>query len=198
VPAALKIVGPEADLERLTRYISRVARRAKPLDVRILGFGSGGARSVPDGFDRERAMQQLIEFSRVGARFAADSGVVMAMEPLNRPECNFINTVAEVHEIVRAVDSPAFRVLLDTYHLWRENEPLENVAAATPYIAHVHVADLENRTPPGESGTSDYRPVFRLLKAAGYDALMSVEAKSFDADSGARSLRFLKRQWNEA
>src|SRR5687767_5474892 len=120
VPAALKIVGPEADLPRLEQYIARVVRRAKKLDIRILGFGSGGARSVPDGFDRQRAMQQLIEFSRVAARVAGDAGVVIAMEPLNRPECNFINTVAEVSEIVRAVGSPAFRVLLDTYHLWRE------------------------------------------------------------------------------
>lgn len=198
VPAAMKIVGPDADLARLRAYMPTVAARAAKLEVRVLGFGSGGARQVPDGFDRDRAMTQLIDFARAAAHEASRAGVVIAMEPLNRPECNFINTIAEVAEVVRAVDSPAFRALLDTYHLWREAEPLENVAAAAPLVAHVHVADLDGRTPPGESGSADYRPVFRLLKTAGYDGLMSVEAKSFDADSGARSFAFLKRQWNEA
>lgn len=198
VPAAMKIVGPEADLARLERYMATVAARAAKLDVRVLGFGSGGARSVPDGFSRERAWEQLVEFARVAGKAAGDAGVVVAMEPLNRPECNFVNTIAEVAEVVRQVGSPAFRALLDTYHLWREAEPLEHVAAAAPLVAHVHVADLENRTPPGESGKSDYRPVFRLLKAAGYDARVSVESQSFDAESGVRSLEFLKRQWNES
>ena len=198
VPPAIKIVGPAADLAALTTYLSRVVRRARQLDIRVLGFGSGGARNVPDGFERGRAMEQLVAFARVAAQVAGEAGVVIAMEPLNRPECNFINTIAEVAAIVRAVDSPAFRALLDTYHLWREAEPLANVTAAAPLIAHVHVADLDNRTPPGESGTSDYRPIFRLLKAGGYDGLMSVESKAFDADSGRRSLEFLKRQWNES
>ena len=198
VPAAMKIVGPDADLSALAAYLERVVRRAAKLDIRILGFGSGGARSVPDGFDRDRAMTQLLDFARVAARLAEQAGVVIAIEPLNRPECNFVNTIAEVTEIVRQVNSPAFGGLLDTYHLWREDEPVKNVAAAAPLIAHVHVADLENRTPPGESRTSDYRPVFRLLKSAGYDGLMSVESKTFDADSGARALQFLKRQWNKS
>ena len=198
VPPTLKIVGPDADLAALKEYLRHVVARAARLDIRILGFGSGGARNVPDGFDRPCAGEQLLDFCRAAAEIAGEADVVIAMEPLNRPECNFVNTIAEVAAIVRAVDHPAFRALLDTYHLWRENEPLANVAAAVPLIAHVHVSDLENRTPPGESGTSDYRPIFRLLKAAGYDGMMSVESKSFDAESGARSLEFLKRQWNEA
>jgi len=198
VPPTLKIVGPEADLAALKTYLRRIVSRADRLDIRVLGFGSGGARNVPDGFERARAREQLLDFCRAAASIAGEANVVIAMEPLNRPECNFVNTIAEVSAIVREVNHPAFRALLDTYHLWRENEPLENVAAAVSIIAHVHVSDLENRTPPGESGTSDYRPIFHLLKDAGYDKRMSVESKSFDAESGERSLQFLKRQWNQA
>ena len=198
VPAAMKIVGPEADLPRLTQYLQRVARRARQLGIGVLGFGSGGARQVPDGFDRGRAMEQLTEFARVAADVAEQAGVVVAMEPLNRSECNFVNTVREVADVVRAVNRPGFRALLDTYHLWRENEPLQQAADAAPLVAHVHVADRENRTPPGESGAADYPPVFALLKRAGYDGMISVESNAFDAESGARSLDFLKRQWKES
>jgi sugar phosphate isomerase/epimerase len=194
----MKIVGPEADLERLRAYLVRVVRRAHVLNIGILGFGSGGARQIPDGFDRDGAAEQLFAFCAAAAEIAADAGVVIAMEQLNRPECNFINTLAEVATYVRAVNHPNFRVLFDTYHFWREADPLDDLADAAGLVAHAHVADLQDRTPPGESGTADYRPVFRLLKRAGYDGLMSVESKSFDADSGARALEFVKRQWNES
>jgi sugar phosphate isomerase/epimerase len=196
VPAAMKIVGPEADLEVLSEYLARVVRRAAKLNIRILGFGSGGARQIPDGFDRGRAEEQLLAFARMAGTLAGEAGVVIAMEPLNRPECNFVNTIAEVVQYVKAVDRPAFRALLDSYHLWRENEPVEHVAAAAPYVAHVHVADLEGRVPPGASGSADYRPLLRPLKQAGYDGLISVESKSFDVAGGTRALAFLKDQWN--
>ena len=55
------------------------------------------------------------------------------------------------------------------------------------------------RTAPGESGQSDYRPFFRVLKNGDYDGLISVEAKDFDvASSGRKVLEFLRKQWNEA
>ena len=198
VPASMKIVGPEADLSRLTRYMERIVARAGKLGIGVLGFGSGGARQVPDGFERGRAMEQLIGFCRVAGDLAAAAGVTVAMEPLNRAECNLVNTIAEVAAVVRSADRPAFRALLDAYHLWLENEPLEHVAEAVDLFVHVHVADAQGRTPPGESGKSDYHPIFRLLKQVGYDGMMSVEAKAFDAESGARSLEFLKRQWKES
>ena len=78
---------------------------------------------------------------------------------------------------------------------------LENVASAVRWIKHVHVADKEGRVPPGESGTADYRPLFRILKAGGYDSLISVEANFPEPDiraKGAKVLDFLKRQWQEA
>lgn len=198
VPGPMKIVGPHVSLPRLGEYIARVTRRAKRLNIGILGFGSGGARNVPDGFSRDRAMTQLIDFARVAARAAQEAGVVIAMEPLNRPECNFINRIEEVAAVVNAVNSPHFRALFDTYHFWMEREPIANAVAAAPLIGHVHVGDLKDRTPPGESGTSDYRPIFALLKRAGYDGMISVEAASFDVESGTRSAEFLKRQWNES
>ena len=88
VPPQLKLVGPDADLAKLKKYLATVVQRANALNIGILGFGSGGARNVPDGFDRARAMEQLLDFCRAAASIADEAGVVIAMEPLNRPECN--------------------------------------------------------------------------------------------------------------
>lgn len=199
VPGALKISGPEVDKERLAAYMRAVLRRADALDIRTVVFGSGGARQVVDGFPRDTAAEQIGEFVRTSAAVAAEYGVTIVIEPLHRGECNIINSVAEAMKYVAAVGHPNLQCLVDSYHFWTEDEPLENLRLAMPSIRHVHVADKTGRTPPGESGESDYRPFFRVLKSGGYDGLISVEAKSFDLpSSGARVLQFLRNQWNDA
>src|SRR4051794_4457938 len=47
VPAALKITGPDVDVEQLSAYMREVLRRADQMNIRTLVFGSGGARNVP-------------------------------------------------------------------------------------------------------------------------------------------------------
>ncbi|MGB7159341.1 MAG: sugar phosphate isomerase/epimerase family protein [Tepidisphaeraceae bacterium] len=199
VPASLKITGPDADGEKLAAYMRVVLRRAEQIGIRTLVFGAGGARQVPDGFDRHRASEQITNFARMCGESATSHGVTIVIEPLNRGECNIINSVAEAMEYVDAVARPSLQCLVDSYHFWLEDEPLDNLRRAMPAIRHVHVADKVGRTPPGESGQSDYHPFFRVLKDGGYDGLISVEAKSFDlAASGQRVLAFLRKQWSEA
>jgi sugar phosphate isomerase/epimerase len=201
VPAALKITGPGVDSEALTQYIARVTARAKRVGIEILVFGSGGARNVPEGFDRGQAAKQIKAFLRTCSAAAAKDGVTIVVEPLNRKECNIINSVAEAMQYVSAVAHPNIRCLVDTYHLWLEDEPLENVQRAIGQIAHVHVADREGRVAPGESGKEDYRPLFRILKRGGYDRRISVEGNFPEPairERGARVLDYLKRQWQEA
>jgi sugar phosphate isomerase/epimerase len=199
VPAALKITGPQVDREKLAAYMRNVLRRAEQLDIRTLVFGSGGARQVPDGFPRDDAAEQIGEFLRTSAAVAGEHGVTIVVEPLNRDECNIINSVGEAMKYVAVVGHPNLQCLVDSFHFWLEDEPLANLREAMPSIAHVHVADKVGRTAPGESEQSDYRPFLRVLKDGGYDGLISVEAKDFDvATSGARVVEFLQVQWRDA
>jgi sugar phosphate isomerase/epimerase len=196
VPASMKITGPDVHLGPMLEYLSRVIKRAKKVGIKTLVFGSGGARNAPKGLDPTRAQEQILAFARIAADVAKHAGVMIVLEPLNKGECNIINTVAEARWYVKKIDHPNFRLLVDSYHLWVENEPLENVAEAMPWIAHVHVADKDGRTAPGESGKADYRPLFHVLKSGGYDGGMSVEATSFDIPGrGAAVLQYLKDQW---
>jgi sugar phosphate isomerase/epimerase len=176
--------------------ISRAARTG----TTVLVFGSAGARNVPDGFDRAKAREQILAFDRMSAEVAGKHGVTIVAEHLNRGESNIVNSVSEAMDYVRAVNHPNFQCLVDSYHFWLENEPLENLRDAMPWIRHVHLADKDGRVAPGESKKSDYRPFFRVLKDANYAGLISVEAPpftNFESD-GARVLEFIKTQWNEA
>ena len=199
VPASLKVTGPDVDRERLAAYMRAVLRRADQLDIRTLVFGSGGARNVPEGFPRDTAAEQITEFVRTSAAVAAEYGVTIVIEPLHRGECNIINSVGEAMKYVVTVGHPNLKCLVDSYHSWTENEPLEDVRVAMPSIRHVHVADKTGRTAPGESGESDYRPLFRVLKEGGYNGLISVEAKEFNvAANGRKVLDYLRAQWDAA
>src|ERR1019366_5699864 len=67
VPAAIRITGPAVDLSALQKYMTRVLSRADIVGMKTLVFGSGGARNIPDGFDRSAAFNQIVEFLRISA-----------------------------------------------------------------------------------------------------------------------------------
>jgi sugar phosphate isomerase/epimerase len=203
VPPALKITGPDVRPDELFGHLSRVIDRASQLGVKVLVFGSGGARNVPEGFDRNEGIEQLFSFCRRAADMAAKANVLIALEHLNSGECNIVKSVVEATLCVDVVDKPSFGLLLDTYHYWVEDEPMPyvEVAAKLRGFRHMHVADKDGRVPPGESKTSNYRPLFRILKSSGYDSRISVEGNFPDRlirERGAQILDYLKREWQES
>ena len=200
VPAHLKITGPQVVPDQLRAYIQRVVERAAQVGIRTLVFGSGPARTVPDGFDRKDAKRQILEFLRMMLPYCARHGITLVCEPLNRRECNIINSVAEAMEYVWQIDHPSFQCLVDSYHLWLEDEPLEHLRDSMPWVRHLHLADTEGRRPPGITGKNDYRPLFAELKRGKYDGLISIETINYAPllSEAAVSLDFVKQQWNEA
>src|SRR5256885_16056788 len=71
VPGSLKITGRAVDFETLRQYMSRTVARAAGRGTKILVFGSGGARHVPDGFYRQRAKQHITGFAKMSTQLAA-------------------------------------------------------------------------------------------------------------------------------
>jgi D-psicose/D-tagatose/L-ribulose 3-epimerase len=199
VPGSLPIVGPKADPAALKTYMGRVLDRAQTVGIERLVFGSGAARNVPDGWDRNKAVDQISAFLNDAATAARQHGITLVIEPLNKGECNILNTVQEAMTYVDRVKHPNLKCLVDSWHFWLEDEPLSNLEAAMGSIHHVHVADKDGRVPPGETGTSEYKPFMKVLKDGGYDKLISVECAGFDLQTnGPRALRTLQDAWNNA
>jgi len=168
--------------------------RAERAGIRAIVFGSGGARRIPDGFDRAQAYNQLVTFGRMLAPTCADHGVTIAVEPLNRAETNVLNSVSEGLQYVKDVNHPAFRLLVDAYHWAKENEPPEDIITAGPWLAHAHIATYANRLPPGAEAC-DFGPFFAALKQAGYDQRISVEAGWDDLHTQAAPARQELGRW---
>lgn len=180
----LKIVGPDADFDALRRYVDTALERAALVGGKIIVFGSGGARNVPEGFSRDTALTQIRDFLVLCGDASARTGVTVVIEPLCRAESNILNTVGEGAALARAVGRHGVRNLADTYHMEADGDPLSEIVAHADTIAHVHTADT-HRDAPG-TGVYDHRALFDVLKAIGYDARVSVECRwqDFDAQIG--------------
>lgn len=181
VPGDLKITGPAVNLPALRDYVTTVFERAEQAGVEVIVFGSGGARAIPDGFAREAAREQLVAFGSMLAPLARDHGVTVVVEPLNRKECNVLNSVGECAALVRDVAHPGLRLLVDAYHFLRDNDSLDDLAAHGGLLAHVHIATVANRLAPGVE-PCDFGPFFRTLARTGYDGRISIEASLPDLE----------------
>jgi len=198
LPRELKTTGPDVDRSALDVYIATVCRRARQAGLKVLVFGSGGSRQVPEGFDRARATDQLVEHLKRWAPVAAECDLVLVVEPLQKSDCNIVNTVAEGAGIVRRVGHPNVRLLADTYHMGSDGDGPEAIVAAGELIAHTHCAEVAGRVPVGLGG-EDQRPYFRAMKDAGYAGRISIEARWEDlAAQLPAALAGLRRQIEEA
>ena len=175
IPNDLKITGPSVDLKGLETFVTIACARAQAAEVQTIVFGSGGARRVPDGFDREEARRQIAAFCRMLAPIAAAHGITIVIEPLYHKACNILNTVGECADLVREVNHPAIRLLVDSFHFLYDNDSLEDIAANGPLLAHVHIATSPNRLPPAAEDC-DLLPFFEALVRGGYDARIAIES----------------------
>ncbi len=194
LPGNLKCVGPEPDHEELLRYMEIAFKRAELAGVEIIVFGSGRSRGIPDDFPREKAREQFIDLCSAMAPIAEKYGVTVVLEPLNKGEVNFINSVAEGGEIVREVNHPNFRLLADLFHMLRENEGPESIVQYGDLLRHIHIAENTDRAAPG-TNKEDFTPYFEALKKIGYSGRMSIECRWNDLESeSGTSLQYIKDQ----
>jgi sugar phosphate isomerase/epimerase len=165
LPADLKVVGPQVDHSRLAAYAATAFSRAASVGMDTIVFGSGGARQIPAEWSSVRGFEQFVEALRLVGPIAQRAGVMLVVEPLNRGECNLVNTIDEGAEAVRQADHPSVLLLVDLYHMGRNGEGPEAIERHAELISHAHIAEVEGRTPPGFHG-EDFRPFLRALGRA--------------------------------
>jgi D-psicose/D-tagatose/L-ribulose 3-epimerase len=191
----LRVVGEVVDAQKLHDYVEAALERCRQLGGRIAVWGSARSRNVPAGFSRAKALLQIQSFLRMAARVARRKGMIMAIEPLRRQESNILNTGAEALRMVREVNHPNLRMIIDYYHLREENESPEIIWTARKEIVHFHFANPKGRLwPRSPSEDPEYSEFFRMVKKIGFRGGISIEAHgSFEKDAAA-SLAFFREE----
>ena len=185
LPATVKVTGPAINQAEQMAYVRKAFTRLSRLGTEIVVFGSGGARNVPDGFPKDQAFQQLVEFGRRIAPEARARGITIAIEAQRREETNIINSSAEGLDLVNAIGDPNFQLMIDFYHLASEKEDPSIVTRAGAHIRHLHTANPDGRVFPRKWEEYNYAPFYAALRQIGYDKRISVEASTKDLPTDA-------------
>ena len=159
-----------AEKTRLPTVFEEQARRAAALGCTTMMSPVDKGRG-----DVARAAAGVREVGDIAQRH----GVRLAVE--FNSQCDQINTLERVREIMARASHPACGLLLDTYHLGRSGATLKAVDDVAPSeIAYVQFSDpprtgLEpgkalDRLPPGQ-GSYPFREFFAIMAAKGYARL---------------------------
>jgi sugar phosphate isomerase/epimerase len=191
-PARIRLTGHDADLAAALEYARMAIDKAAQLGAKIIVFGSSGAKNVPEGFPYRAAWEQIVALLLALGPIAAENSITIVIEPLNRKESNIVTLAREGLQLVREVGHPSVQLLIDYYHLTRENEDVQIVLDANSAIRHLHFAEGEARVFPTEE-RAEYAKFFDCLKRIQYAGRCSIEAytNNFSSDAG-RALATLK------
>ena len=183
LPGDLQLVGDEVDWPRLEKYVALALDRAEEAGAQVIVFGSGGSRNVPEGYPHEEALHQVRYFLNMTADYAGELRI--GVESLRSKQCNMLNRVEEVSQLVREVGRPEIGVTADCFHMDYEEEPWSNVVAAADLLAHAHCCDRDQQL-PGRGG-ADLTGFFDALREAGYDGRVSLECPLSDFEPDVRA-----------
>lgn len=198
IPGDIKVTGPAIDKDRQMEYLRRALDRVSRLGVRVVVFGSGGARQVPEGFSKQEAFQQLVDFGKRAAPEARSRNITIAIEPLRHQETNIINNTTEALAWVNAVNDPNIQLMIDFYHFQVEKEDPSAIFLVKDHLRHLHMANPEGRVLPLKWDEYNYAPFFAVLRQLHYDRLISVEASTRDLRvEGPQSIALLRRAFEQ-
>ena len=140
---------------------------AGPMHSEIGYFSGNGATA------QER--KHGLSFHRAAGDHAAKKNVRFAVEALNRFECYFLNTMAQLAEYLDEVDHPHVKAMYDTFHSnIEEKDPVAAIKTIKRHMIHVHISENDRGTPG--KGHVPWDATYKALKAAKYDGWMTIEA----------------------
>jgi len=109
------------------------------------------------------------------ARSAAEYGVELGIEAVNRYETYLVNLASQADELLDRIDEPNVFVHLDTYHMNIEEKGFyEPTVALGSRLGYIHLSESDRGTP----GTAnvDWDEVFRGLEHIDYSGALAMES----------------------
>jgi len=198
----LRIIGDEKDETAVKEYLAELFRRADYLGMKIIVFGSSGARKAKEGQDKDFCRNEIVNFLiNDVAPLCEKYNIKIAIEPLRPQECNVINTVPQAMEIADRVNSPYIRSLADVRHMVCQDDSLEALAGYGDRIIHAHTSNPypeiegyeDRRVYPKDGDRFDQDLFIRPLIAAGVGQC-AVEADVIDFPVDAENaIKVLKK-----
>jgi D-psicose/D-tagatose/L-ribulose 3-epimerase len=196
-PEGLSITSRDAaQRQRSVEVMRALSVLCAELGGRVLVHGSPDQRKLEPGFENE-GRKHAAECWAAVADAAAAAGVVYCVEPLSRKQTACVNTIAEAAALVREVNNPGLRTMLDCSAAGAtETQSIPDLIKQwlpTGLIAHVHLND-PNRRGPGE-GDLKFAPIFQALREQNYAGAFGIEPFIYKPDGpgcAARAIGYVR------
>jgi D-psicose/D-tagatose/L-ribulose 3-epimerase len=157
----------ERTLKLLMSFVDLAARWQATV---VLGSLQGRFREEPDRLVGEARIREGLR--RIG-EYALTRKATLAFEPVNHGEISFHNTIGEAAALVRGIDLPSVRLMVDTFHMnIEEQDMLAPLAGIRDILAHVHLSET-NRDILG-AGHWDTKGFLAELGRIGYRGFCSI------------------------
>jgi D-psicose/D-tagatose/L-ribulose 3-epimerase len=177
LPRESNLVSAEPDVRtRGVHYLSRCVERTAELGAGIMCGPLYAGLGVMTGRRRtDEEWEWAIKGLRTVASQAQALGVTLCIEPLNRFETYFLNTLQDASQLVRDIGANNVRIHFDTFHAnIEERQPAIALRIVAMDLGHVHISE-NDRGVPG-SGHVDWRGVLSVLQEVGYDGWLTIES----------------------
>ncbi len=134
----------------------------------------GKTRLVPEE-QKKQEWAWCVENLQALANVAADAGVTIGIEPLNRFETDMINLVEQAVTLVQDVGNPVYKIHIDTFHSNIEEKSIPDaIRLAGKRLGHFHACE-NDRGIPG-TGHQDWNGIRDALREVGYDGAAVIES----------------------
>jgi D-psicose/D-tagatose/L-ribulose 3-epimerase len=159
-------------------YIERTLGICEKLGARLLvgpAYSAVGKRRKIPAEQRRREWDLAVEGLSKAGRMAAEHGVTLAIEPLNRFETDLINTAEQVKRLIADIDLPSVRIHLDTFHMNIEEKSVyDAIVLAGSDLVYVDASESDRGTPG--SGQVAWNELARALRDIGYGGDCVIES----------------------
>ncbi len=173
----LQLFGTPDQRVSLVEHLKRVADLSASLGARPMVFGAPKNRDRGD-LDEPTAFSIAVDaFSEVGD-YCAQHQVCLCIEP-NPPVygCNFVTTSQQGIDLVRAVNSPGFRLHLDAAGMHLAGDDIaRSLETAADVLEHIHISEpnLSDFAVPQVA----HDQMAQGLRAIGWDQWISIEMRA--------------------
>ncbi len=185
----------DADAVNREQAVSRIKGHvglAKRLGAAVILGGIRGRIGPVEEAARAQQLRHGREALAACAKYAAEIGVMLLLEPINRYETDVVNTVADALAVIEEIGSDALKVLPDTFHMNIEEPSIpDSIRRCGRQLGYIHMAD-SNRWAPG-FGHIDFAAVAAALAQIGYRGPWGVEVlpKPSDYEAAVQAIRHL-------
>ncbi|XP_067003135.1 putative hydroxypyruvate isomerase [Anabrus simplex] len=166
------VPGKEAEFKK---SLNLAVAYAKALNCSRIHIMSGRVENIT------RECDQAYENNmRYAADLLSKENIVGLIEPINPYSVPkyFMNSYDKGLELVKKINSPNLKLMMDLFHLQHLRGNLtNNITDLLPYVGHIQIAQVPHRNEPNTPGEVNYPYLFSVLEKLGYDGWIGLEYK---------------------